>query len=107
MSGLQSKVGRAVEGRERDERYYRLVLSRYCCKSTALFRPMPLSYFENKIEYALPYGKVIGKGFLHFSFPDHPTPGKITLGKDGMVEQVKISINSLYGDAENSVIKIK
>ena len=64
MSGLQSKVGRAGEGRDRDERYYRLVLSRYCCKSTALFRPMPLSYFENKIEYALPYGKVIGKRYF-------------------------------------------
>ena len=68
---------------------------------------MPLSYFENKIEYALPYGRVVGKVFLCSSFLDHLTPGKIDLGNDGMVKQVEISINSFYGEAENSVIKIK
>ena len=73
---------------------------------------MPLSYFESKIEYALPYGKVVGKtdffalpSFLLTPWP--LTPGKINIGKDGMVKQVEISIDSLYGEAENSVIKIK
>jgi len=63
--------------------------ARYCCKATALFRPMKIGYFEATIPFFLPIGII---------------QGSIKLDDSGLITHVNVQLTSLYGSSD--VVKI-
>ena len=60
--------------------------ARYCCKSTALFRPTDVSYLENKVIMTMPVG---------------------ILKCSASANEISVTIFPLHGSSGSSVIKMK
>ena len=60
--------------------------ARYCCKSTALFRPTDVSYLENKVSMTMPVG---------------------ILKCSASANEISVTIFPLHGSSGSSVIKMK
>ena len=84
--------GEGIRGNNRNNATCMDYKARYCCKSTAMFRPTPVSYLENKVPLVLPVGAI---------------SGICSLDGDGSPRELWMTISPAHGIAKPTVIKMK
>ena len=86
--------GEGIRGNNRNNATCMDYKARYCCKSTAMFRPSPVSYLENKVPIMLPIGSLAGN---------------VTLNDDGTPREILVRISASYQltSSKPSLIKLQ
>ena len=79
--------GEGIRGKKKKNATCLDYKARYCCKSTALFRPTKVSFLESRVSMMMPIGILVGKLIS--------------------AEEVRLTIFPLHGSSGSSVIKMK